>query len=311
MEPPTTIPLVILAGRDRSSERPDRAGYHDLGGFKAIETQIEGKPLIQVAVERFRATGLFDPIVIAGPAKIYEQLGLQERLIDTDKTFGANLGAAVETLITECAPPQIAITTSDIVPETEDLERVLGDYRAHLPLEWWMALHRVDDPDQLRSSAYKPRYRIVPHGEREPAAVLPGHLVIVNAMAARRRLIYKIFDLAYASRGKSVAYRRVYIVRRAIITLLGADLRRIFRGQTPVITASLLWHGFRLANALRRGDVEIGEMEDMARTMWATRQHRRRFPDLRGRFAVLPCRSLARDVDTEEEAMELTQKGTL
>jgi len=37
-----------------------------------------------------------------------------------------------------------------------------------------------------------------------------------------------------------------------------------------------------------------------------TRVHRRRFPRRRGRIAVLDVLSLARDIDTEEEALELT-----
>lgn len=306
-----TIPLIILAGRDRRTERPDRAGYHDLGGFKAVETKIDGKPLIRIAVERFRDAGLFGPIVIAGPASVYAPLGLPARIIDTDANFGDNLKAAIETLIAESQPQQIGITTADIVPEPADLERVIADYREHLPLDFWMAMHRVDDPEQLRSSSYKPRYRFIPRGSSEPVATLPGHLVIANAMGGRRHLIYKVIDLAYASRGKSVAYRRVYIARRAITTLLAADLRRILRGQLPVISISLLWHGTRFAGLLRRGNLEVGHLEDITRLMWATRRHRKQYPARRGRFAILSCRSLARDVDTVEEAMELSQKGTL
>lgn len=306
-----TIPLVILAGRDRRGDRPDRAGYHDLGGFKAVETTIDGKPLIQIAVERFRDTRLFGPIVIAGPEAVYAPLGLPARIVDTDSNFGDNLKAAVETLVDECQPTRLGITTADIVPEPDDLERVLADYRSHVPVDWWMALHRVEDPKRLQSSSYKPRYLIIPHGETEPIATLPGHLVIANPMAGRRQLIYRIFDLAYASRGKPVAFRRIFIIRRAITTLLAADVRRLFRGQLPVVTVSMLWRGIRLADQLRRGDVQIERFEDVVRKMWATRRHRKRYPDRRGRFSSLQCRSLARDVDTVEEAMELTRRGTL
>ena len=311
MEVAATIPLVILAGRDRSSERPDRAGNRNLGGFKAVETTLGGKPLIEVAVERFRSTGFFDPVVIAGPAAVYEPLGLPARLVDTDGNFGENLAAAVELLVDEMQPEQVAVTTADIVPERDDLERAIADYRAHAPLDWWMAIHRITDPGALATSSYKPRYRIIPHGEEQPAATLPGHLLIANPLAGRRKLIYRVFNLAYASRGRSVAFRRMFIVRRAIATLLGADLRRLARGQLPVITATLLWNGTRLADWLRRGDVRIEKIEDILRVMWATRRHRKQHPDRRGRFAAISCRSLARDVDTVEEAMELASKGTL
>lgn len=311
MEVASRIPLVILAGSDRSSKRPDRAGNEDLVGFKAVDTKLDGKPLIQVAVERFRAAGLFDPIVIAGPSTIYEPLDLGARLVDTDGSFGQNIAAATEVLVEELGSDQVAITTADIVPESSDLQRAMDDYLGHSPIDWWMAVHRVEDPEQLQSSAYKPRYRFIPHGETEPVATLPGHLLIANPLAGRRELIYKVFNLAYESRGRSVAFRRIFIMRGAITTLLAEDLRRLTRFQLPKITFTLVWQGLRLATSLRKGDVDIDEIEDILRKMWATGRHRKRYPDRRGRFAVFSCRSLARDVDTVEEARELAQKGAL
>ncbi|RMH15665.1 MAG: hypothetical protein D6696_20070 [Acidobacteria bacterium] len=304
------LPLLILAGRDR---HPGVAGRRDgeLAGYKAVEVRLGGRPLIAVLVERLRASGAFAPIAVAGPAEVYGPLELDARLIDTSGSFGDNLRAGVEALVAELDPEQLAITTCDVLPSSADLRRVLDDFHRHQPTDFWMPHHPVEDPAELGSSAYKPRYGFRPPDAPRAVPTLPGHLVIVHPRAVRRSLVYRIFDLGYATRNRPVRWRRAVIVRRALGLLLAADLRRLRRGRPPLVTWSLLTAGIRLGNRLIAGDATTTEIEDLLRIMWITRRHRRRHPERRGRFAILPCSSLARDVDTEAEARELVARGTL
>ena len=124
-----TFPLVILGGRDHQSTVLPEGGRdkHLLAGFKAVEIEIGGRPIILHLIERLRACGAFDPIFIAGPAKVYEPLGTGARIIETDGTFGENLAACVRALIEQVPGQQAMFTTCDIVPDPEDLRRALDD----------------------------------------------------------------------------------------------------------------------------------------------------------------------------------------
>lgn len=305
------IPLIVLAGRDRRGTGGPRGDQHALSGFKAVDTRLDGRPMIAVLLERLRETGTFDPIYLAGSAAVYAPLRLGVRLIDTDDTFGGNLRHSIEAVIDERRPSQLAITTCDILPERDDLARALADFRRHQPTDFWMPQHRVGTREALGTSDYKPRYYIRPDGEPAPVPTLPGHLIIADPLAIRRDLMYRIFDFAYETRNLDVAYRRGVIIKRALGLLLRADLRLLRRGEAPTITLSMVLHGYRLGTKLKRQDVSARAMEDHLRKIWVTGRHRRRYPTRRGRVAVLSCRSLARDVDTVEEARELIEKGTL
>ncbi len=303
----TKIPLIVLAGRDRHATGGPRGEQRNLSGFKAVDTRLDGQPLIAVLLERLRAVDAFDPIFIAGSAAVYAPLRLDARLIDTDDTCGGNLRNSVEAVVDELRPSQLGITTCDILPEREDLENAMADFRRHQPLDFWMPQHRVRDDEPLGTSDYKPRYFIRPDGEHEPAPTLPGHLILADPLALRRDLMYRIFDFAYETRNLDVAYRRSVIIKRALSLLLRADLRLLRRGELPTTTLSMVLHGYRLGTKLKRRDVSARAMEHHLRKIWITAQHRRRYPTRRGRVAVISCRSLARDVDTVEEANELIE----
>ena len=70
-----TLPLVILGGSDRkpSDLPPEGRGKHALSGCKAVDIHIDGRRLIEIVVERFKAAGAFHPIYIAGPAYAYSK----------------------------------------------------------------------------------------------------------------------------------------------------------------------------------------------------------------------------------------------
>ncbi len=304
------LPLIILAGRDTKSASPHGDGK-SLHGFKAVNTRVGGVTMLEALVTRLRTTGAFDPIAVAGPAAVYEPLGLDVLLVDTDSTFSGNLKAGLEALMASGPIDEMAVATSDVLPSAEDLATALDDYRAHRPLDFWMPQHRVQRPSELGSSGYKPRYYFKPTADTEPVATLPSHLVIGNPCVLRLRELLFLFDIAYATRERGVRYRRALMLRKILGLLLGGDLRRFLRGRAPLLTWDIVTNGVTTGGHLTRHDATAAQLEDLLRRFAVRRAHRRRLPDRRGRVALLSCRSLARDVDTEAEARELSEKGTL
>ena len=112
---PHPLPLAVLAGSDREpSVLPESgAGLHPLRGSKSIYLEIEGRPLIDVLIERLRESGCFDPIYIAGPVRDFGENRGPVQVIDTDGTFGDNMRAAVEHMVVECPGQDLAISTCD------------------------------------------------------------------------------------------------------------------------------------------------------------------------------------------------------
>lgn len=312
--PSATLPVLLLAGRDRGSTELPSGGrdQHLLHGYKAAELSTGDRPLIVELVDRLEQREAFGPVFVAGPAAVYEPLlGDRRRagtvvLVDTDGNLGENLLAGVEAALGRDPEAPLAVMTSDVLPEPGDLDAALEDYRRHLPLDFWLSEIRVPaDRRRLGRSAWKPKYRIRPTGEEQAVATLPGHLVIVEPGIARYRLICAVFELTYRTRNQSVRRRLWRIVRGALGILLAEDLRRLFRLRPPILTAEMLYHGLRLGFRLRDGDIAQETLEDSLRRIWVTRRHRRRHPERRGRVAMLDALSLARDADTVEEAEEI------
>ena len=307
------MPVVLLAGRDRGSTRLPEEGqdHHLLKGYKSLDLEVAGKPLIAELADRLKATGAFAPVWIAGPADLYQPLvdsGLLAgaRLVDTDGDFGQNLEAGVETARAAHPGQPLAVLTSDILPDPEELERTVDDYRRASPCDFWMGEIRIPkDLGRLGHSAWKPKYHLRPRGEPDGVPTLPGHLVIVDPDVIRLHLVYRIFDLAYRTRNRAISDRRWAIVRGALTVLLHEDLGRLLRGRLPVVTWEMLYHGLKLGTKLRRGAVDQEELEDRLRILWVDDRHRRRHPERRGRVAILDTLSLARDIDTVEEAREI------
>jgi hypothetical protein len=316
MEPPVatpdqSIPIIILGGRDRRGSRLPEAGEgkHPLRGYKAVDLTIGGRPLISILVERLRACGAFDPIYVAGPALLYESLDLPIRVVDTDGDFAQNIRASLERVTDDFPASHVAFTTCDILPEPTDLERLMRDYRAHLPLDFWVPQIRVPgEPSQLGESAWKPRYEFVPEGESEPVATLPGHMLIVDPAAMRTALVYRMFELAYRTRNRPVELRKKVMMRSLLKYLLGQDLKRLMTLRAPVLTWEVISGGKVVALGLREGDQPSQTIADMARKMLIRRRHRKAHPESKGRMPVLDGLSMAKDIDTEEEAREAERR---
>lgn len=305
------VPLIVLAGGDaKPSELPEAgAELHPLEGAKGLALEIQGRPIIDVLLDRLRESGCFAPIYIAGPAELYGNERSGHRVIDTDSTFGGNIQAAVEVVMIECPGKSIAVTTCDILPEMEELHRLMEDYYHHAPMDFWFpAILAPEEEEKLGASAWKPRYSIAPLPGEPPRALLPGHLVVVDPEAARLPLVYRTFELAYKSRNRPISYRLGLITSNIFGGLIFQDLKHLLTLRMPTMTFTVIYNGVMVAWHLRRGVITPEEMAERLRRMFVRYQHRRRHPDRLGRMPLKHGLSMAKDIDTVEEAEEIAQE---
>ncbi len=300
------IPLVILAGSAKQGEAVEDEDSHRLYGPKGLKIRLAGRPLIDVIIERFRQCGAFDPIFIAGPANRYGERRGVAHVIDTDADFGHNIRAAMESVVEQTSAGATMFTTSDVIPDPQELQTLVDDYRSHAPLDFWFPLIRVpEDPSELGASAHKRRYMVIPEGEREPVPVLPSHMVMVAPSALRLTLLYKCFQLAYRSRTRPVGARFLYITSGVLYFLLKRDFLNVFKLKPPLLTFLTIFNAALLSHRVGRGRITQRQVEMHLHQIFGNEPHRRKYRDRTGRVPLLDGMSLARDIDTEEEAQEL------
>jgi hypothetical protein len=298
-----SLPLLVLGGGDPEPPYlpPGGGDRRPLTGRKGADVRVAGRRLIDAVVDRFRGLpGAFGPIYVAGPARVYVDVPAAI-LIDTDGDFGDNLRVGIEAVRRAHPGSQIAGTTCDVLPDAADLQRALAHYRQHAPCDLWFPLIRLpQDERTLGASAWKPRYRIVDENG-QPVPFLPGHLVIFDADAMRLDFLYRLLQSAYGSRNRTVLYRRWYMIRRVAAYVLRRDLSEIVRLRLPAMTADVI-ATFLAARRFGTGTLPVAEVERTLRRLFVHRAHRRRFPERGARMALLEGLSLARDIDTVEEA---------
>ncbi len=309
---PRPVPLVVMAGRDRHDHSLPEAGRdkRPLEGLKGLDVQVGGRPIVVELVERMARSGHFSPVLVAGPAAAYRAASPELRVIDTDGELGENLRAALEGAEEATGAEVLAFTTCDILPEAGDLERLVADFLRRSPCPFWMPLIRVpDDPALLGASAWKPQYRFRPDAGEAPVATLPGHLIIVRPATLRLPLIYKLFELAYRTRNRSVTYRLVVMTARVLSSLLWRDLRFVATLRPPTATLEVVGNGVRIARALRAGDAASAEVAGLVGNIFVRHRARQRPGARPGALPVLEGLSFAKDADTEEEAREIEERG--
>ncbi len=302
------IPLIVLGGRDAQlAEMTDNGrGHRPLQGYKGAELKVGGRPLIQELIDRMTATGVFSPVLIAGPSRIYAPFVQGAGVVDTDGTFGENLKTGVEWVRRELRTELVAVTTCDILPDTEELAEAVADLRRHQPFDYWMPQIVIpEDPEDLGASEWKPRYRLVPAGEEKSVPILPGHIIVCNPEAVRLKFVYRFFDVLYRTRNRPMAFRRLKLMRALLWGLVLEDLKRLGSLRLPRIFFPVVYNSLILASKLKAGVAPIRETEDRIRRVFIKTDHRRRHPERRGRVLLSPALSLAKDIDTEEEAREL------
>ena len=298
------IPLIILGGSDPhpTTLPPGSEGRHPLSGCKGVDIKLAGRCLIDVLIDRLEASGGFDPIWIAGPARVYEQAETSARVIDTNGGFGENIQAALDVMVAEYSGQEVAIATCDILPELDELQDLLEDFWMCAPTDLWFPVIRADEKQDLGASDWKPRYQLRPRTGADAISILPGHILIFDPRSLRLDFLYRLFDLAYSTRNRPLHYRRSFILRRVLAGLLRQDFLHLLAFRLPTLTWDVAVHGVRAANRLRKGLATIEEMEDAVRHMFITRKHRQAHPHRRVRIRITSSMSIARDIDTVEEA---------
>lgn len=300
-----SVPLVILGGSDRRPAHmpPGGRSKHPLAGIKGVDVKIGDRPLIDVVIERIRQTDAFDPIYVAGPGHAYRSLrdGIP---VDTDGGFGRNIQVGVERVRSQHGDGPLAIVTCDIVPDPAEMRNVVSDFWRHSPLDFFFPMIRAPrDPETLGESRWKPQYHVKPEGKSRPVPVLPGHLAMFDTAALRWKFIYRLMDLGYRTRNRPILYRSSYMARRLLWIMLVQDFIHVLNLRLPTFTWDTLLSGTRAARRLKEKVIQQSELELALRRMFIKRRHRRSHPDRKVRMPVVEAMSLARDIDTQEEAM--------
>jgi hypothetical protein len=281
-----SVPLTILGGSDRKvGVLPASGGaLHPLATYKGVAIRVAGRPLVAWLVERLLAAGGFGPLSIAGPARVYESLGLAAQVIDTDGSVAQNLRAAIEAH--EAGP--LAVISCDVLPSVAELAELRGRYEEARPCALWFPIVRVPrDQSELGAFAWKPEYTVVlESGECVP--ILPGHLGILDPAQLRLPLLYRLLDVAYRTRNRSLTYRRGVMLRTVL-----------FAPRAPSRTWKIVGSGLRLARELRARRLRLSELEQLIGRIFlcegASGIH----------YPLVDMISLAEDIDTEEEARAL------
>lgn len=302
-----SVPLIILAGSDpKPAALPESgSGLHPIRGYKGMDLTVNGEPLIDRVVDGYTASEEFSPIFIAGPVSIYGATRNGAQVIDTDGHVGENLRRAIETVEQNCGAGPLAISACDILPDPKQLNMVMADYHAHAPLDFWFPfITTPEQPQKIGASFWKPRYRVAPEPGEPAQDILPGHLAVIDPSALRMSLIYRVLELAYRTRNRPILYRQTILAFGTLAALLWRDLRNLLALRLPTFTWSVLYHSTVLALRLRKGDISAPEMAASLRKIFVFYRHRKRYPERMGRLPLMNALSLAKDIDTEEEARE-------
>ena len=299
-------PLVLLAGSDSRPPRLTEAGrgYRPLAGHKSAELEVEGRPLVRCILDRLTAAERFSDLYVAGPSRIYAGIVDGARLVDCDDRLEDNLRAAFEAVREDHPHGPIAFLASDILPEVETIQTVMDHYMADAPCDVFFPLAKLPDRNAaLGPSDWKPRYRIRPDVDSRPSTILPGHLVIVDPDALRIGLVYRLVALSYRTRNRPIGGRGLAMLRGVLMTVLREDLRQIFTLGLPDLTAAVIADGAAVVMGLKSGNMTRERLERAVRRVVVSYGHRRRYPRREVRVPILAgILSLARDIDTEEEA---------
>ena len=316
MKPSTTnpIPLIVMAGSDPTPAALPEEGaqLHPIQGPKGMSLKIGGRPLIDLLLEPLVSSGCFDPIFIAGPTTEYGPSRQGCEVIDTNSGFGANIRAALQVVAPRARDGIVALTTCDILPTADELRELMEDYFARVPIDFWFPLIIApNEPDQLGASFWKPRYQVLDQPGGKPVSFLPGHLIVVDTLAARVPLVVRAFDLAYRTRNRGILYRMVVMISGVLAGLLWQDLKHLASFRLPTMTFSVTYNGIMLALELRKGESTSDELAERLEKSFIRYRHRRKYPERVGRLPLMKALSLAKDFDTQEEAAEIATQSEI
>lgn len=303
------IPITILAGSDHApGHLPEtEAPLHSLStAYKGAEVKVGDRPLIALLVERIEESLAFGPITIAGPAKVYEPLGLKAEIVDTNGSVADNLKAAIDAHRNRFENDPLALLAYDVLLSSEELDQLHKLYGEDSPCAIWVPfVRKPDDQDELGAFGWKPTYSFLSEDGGPPIQILPGHLGILDLDAMRLPILYELLNLAYRTRNHSVKTRKRMMVRSVIGKLLIDDLRTLCALRIPRLTLSVITNGLSIANHLRKGDLSIPALEKAIGGIFLRHGRELKASGRGVRHPVVDILSLAEDIDTEEEAADI------
>jgi hypothetical protein len=75
--------------------------------------------------------------------------------------------------------------------------------------------------------------------------------------------------------------------------------------RVPRLTWTVISNGLTVAREMKSGTITIQRLENSIRRIFIRYRHQKEFPDRRVHLPIMDALSLAKDIDTEEEAREL------
>ena len=297
--------IVVLSGSDRTPVKlPDTGrSLHPLSGYKGVDLRIGGVPIVRRVVDRLRVSGRFAEVYVAGPAGVHANIELDAELIDADGSIGHNIKVAVNAVAAKHPGCAVAFIVCDVLPDVDSLRAIMDIYRANMPCDIFYPLVKVPEEKRaLGASGWKPTYAVAAEEGAEPQTVLPGHLVIADPDALRLNFVYRLLNLTYRTRNRSLHHRRNVMIRGLIFELLFADLRHLLNLRPPTVTVSVIATGLRVAVGLLNRTISCSEIERRGRKIFVNSRHRRMYPDRKVVVPLVDGLALAMDIDTEEEA---------
>jgi len=290
---------------------------HPLAAYKGAALCIAGEPLALLLARRLLRSGGFGPVTIAGPERIFGPRiaelwdsghGPAPTVIDTDSTVAMNLKAAIAHHEVHHDGP-LAILACDVLPTVAELVELRARFETARPVGLWLPfIQSPPDPEELGAFAWKPKYRIVPADPAregsEAVPILPGHLGIFKPGRLRLRLLFGLMDAAYRTRNRPMASRRWAMLWRVSGSLLMADLLQLLRLRPPTRTVSVVSAGLRISAALRSKELRAADLERIVGDVFLHHEYRKLPRPIT--LPILDTLSLAEDIDTEEEAADLS-----
>ncbi len=301
------LPIYILGGSDsRPGPVPKGLdGARMLRGCKGAIELPSGRCLAQELILRIRASDRFMPPVIVGPRGIYEDL-VDCPIVDVEGNLADTL-AAVRAEIrqrSDLSQP-IAFTTCDILPNSTEFQELIDTcYRPNASCSLWGQLVTAS-PLDMGASDWKPAYKIEAGNDNVAENMTyPGHLLIARPVAIRIRLMNHLLQLAYRHRNLSLIRRPLPMITKGIGRLLLEDIKNLGRGQAPVLSISIPWHGAAGFFQYRRGKFSPDEFSRRVMKVLLHRDFHQTDPPAVV-FSTTSIRSFAKDIDTEGELEEL------
>ena len=303
---PRRLPIIILAGSDpQPGPTPTGITQDDmLSGFKAVCRLASGIPLISELIDRLHKSGRFEPPILIGPRRVYEEI-VDCEIVDVEGSLATTLTHTytfIRRRFHRLDP--VAITACDILPTSEEIRLLLEtNYDPNADAQFWWQM--VDTtPESLNASSWKQAYQLRPNEGQALMNLYPGHLVIVRVDALRMRMINSILQIAYWYRNRDLRTRHVHVALESFRRLLAEDLRNLTSLRLPLFSISIPLRGLLAYYKMMRKQLTLREFEHLVSKTMVRRAFRNSAQGRPVRFTVTPILAFAKDIDTKAELAE-------